>query len=187
MVSCLTLKCCVIFSPRSELLRLNMKFRLQLIRARPNFYMVSDNPSVIHGIVECWLYTRRTSFKDDYHSTKMDMLAQTPVNFIFFEILAKTFIIPGKQNHFIQKNNFNRAPVRRTAIALNRNSAFYKLYTEDPFWYQQFNVRQIRISRRCQQIVDCDAADNCRLYGLKMKARTFKMISPHLPSKTSMY
>ena len=34
------------FFSTSELLYPNMKFRLRLIRARPNFYMISDNPNV---------------------------------------------------------------------------------------------------------------------------------------------
>ena len=36
-----------------ELLYPNIKFRLRLIRARPNFYMISDNPNVSLGIVDC--------------------------------------------------------------------------------------------------------------------------------------
>ena len=43
------------FFSTSELLYPNMKFRLGLIRARPNFYMISDNPNVGPGIVDCSL------------------------------------------------------------------------------------------------------------------------------------
>ena len=39
------------FFSTSELLYANMKIRLRLIRARPNFYMISDNPNVSLGIV----------------------------------------------------------------------------------------------------------------------------------------
>ena len=45
------------FFSTSQLLYPNMKFRLRLIRARPNFYMISDNPNVSLGIVPCSLYT----------------------------------------------------------------------------------------------------------------------------------
>ena len=140
-----------------------MKIRLRLIRARPNFYMISDNPNVSLGIVDCSLYTRRFSPKDDYHKKRMDMLADTPVEFNYLETLAKTFIIPARQNHFTQENNFNNAPVRRIAIAKNTNSAFTGSYSENPFWYQQFDLRQFRILRGDQPIVDFDAADICRL------------------------
>ena len=43
------------FFSTSELLYPNMKNRLRLNRARPNFYMISDNPNVSRGIVDCSL------------------------------------------------------------------------------------------------------------------------------------
>ena len=63
----------------SELLYPNMKIRLRLIRARPNFYMISDNPNVSLRIVDCSLYSRRIALKDDYHKKRLDMPAYTPV------------------------------------------------------------------------------------------------------------
>ena len=69
------------FSSTSELLYSKMKIRLRLIRARPNFYIISHNPNVSLGIVDCSLYTRRIALKDDYHKKRMDMLAHTPVQF----------------------------------------------------------------------------------------------------------
>ena len=63
------------FFSTSELLYPNMQTRLQLIRARPNFYMISDNPNVSLGIVDRFLYTRRIALKDHYHKKRMDMLA----------------------------------------------------------------------------------------------------------------
>ena len=43
------------FCSFSELLYQNMKIRLRLIRARPIFYMISDNPNVSLWIVDCSL------------------------------------------------------------------------------------------------------------------------------------
>ena len=80
-----------------------MKIRFRLIRARPNFYMISDNPNVSLGIVDCSLYTRRIALKDDYHKNRMDMLAYAPVEYNYLETLAKTIIIPARQNQFIKK------------------------------------------------------------------------------------
>ena len=40
------------FFSTSELLYPNMKIRLRLIRPRPNFYLISDNPNVSLGIVD---------------------------------------------------------------------------------------------------------------------------------------
>ena len=55
------------FFSTPELLYPNMKVRLRLIRDRPNFYMISDNPNVSLGVVDCSLYTGRILLKDDYH------------------------------------------------------------------------------------------------------------------------
>ena len=138
------------FFSTSELLYPNMKIRLRLIRARPNFYMITDNPNVSLGIVDCSLYTRRIALKDNYHKKRMDMLAYAPVEYNLLETLANTFIIPARQNQFIQENISNNNPIRRIAIAMNTNSAFTG--TEDPFWYQQFDLRQIRKLRGKSQL-----------------------------------
>ena len=97
------------------------------------------------------------------------------------ETLAKTFIIPARQNQLIQENIFNNAPVHRIAIAMNTNSAFTGSYTENPFWYQEFDLRKIRILRGGQPIVDFDAADNCRLYVTTIKAKNFQNDIPSSP------
>ena len=140
------------FFSTSELLYQNMKIRLRLIRGRPNFYMISDNRNVSLGNVDCSLYTCRIALKDDYHKKRMDMLAYVPVEYNYLETLAKTFIKPARQNQFIQENIFNDAPIRRVAIAMNPNSAFTGSFTENPFSYQQFALRQIRILREGSQL-----------------------------------
>ena len=53
------------FFPTFELLYPKMKIRLRLFRAKPNFYMISDNPNVSLGIVSCSLYTRRLALRQD--------------------------------------------------------------------------------------------------------------------------
>ena len=170
--------------PTSDLLYLNypnMKITLRLIRARPNFYMITDNPNVSLAIVDCSLYNRRIALKDDYQKKRMDMLAYNPVEFNCLETLATSFIIPDRQKQFIQESILNNALVRRIAIAMNTNSAFTGSYTENPFWYQQLNLRQIRIVRGGQPIVDIDAADNCLLYVTTMKAMNFQNDIPTIP------
>ena len=104
-----------------------MNFRLRLIRARPNFCMISDNPNVSLGIVDCSLYTRRIALTDDFHKKRMELLVYNPVELNYLETLAKIFIIPARQNQFFQENIFNNAPVRRIAIAINTNSAILVL------------------------------------------------------------
>ena len=64
---------------------------------------------------------------------------------------------------------------------MKTNSAFTGVYTETPFWYQQFELRQIRLLRGGQPILDLVAADNCRLYVTTMKAMNFQDNSPSIP------
>ena len=142
---------------------------------------ISDNPNVSLGIVGCSLYTRRIALKDDYRKKRMDMLAYAPVEYNYLETLAKTFIIPASQNQFIQENFFNNAPIRRIAIAMNTNSAFTGSFTENPYWYQQFDLRQIRILRGGQPFVDFDTADICRLCVSTIKAMNFQDGIPSFP------
>ena len=169
------------FFSTSELLYPNMKIRLRLFRARPNFYMISDNPNVSFGNVDCSLYTRRIALKDDYHKKRMDVVAYAPVEYNYLETLAKTFIIPARQNQLIQESIFNNAAFRRIAFATNTTSAFTGSFTENPFWYQQFDLRQIRMLRGGQPIVDFDTADNCCLYVTTMKAMNFQDDIPSIP------
>ena len=104
----------------------------------------------------------------------MDMLVYAPVECNYLVSLAKTFIIPARQDHFIQENCFNSAPISGVAIAMNTNSAFTGSLTETPFWCQQFDLRQLRTLRRGQPVVDFHSASNCCLYVTTMKAMNFQ-------------
>ena len=64
---------------------------------------------------------------------------------------------------------------------MNTNSAFTGFYTESPFWYQQFGLRQIKILRGGQLILDFDATSNCRLFVTTMKAMNFQHDIPSIP------
>ena len=152
------------FLTTSEILYSNKKVPIRLIRARPNFYLISENPNVSLGIMDCSLHTRRVMLKKDYHEKKMSQLAYAPVEYSYMETLAKTFILPARQNQFIQENIFNNAPIRRIAIAMNSNSAFTGSFAVNPFWYQQFNLRAIRILSGGQPTLHHDTTDICRLY-----------------------
>ena len=80
----------------SGLLYSNMKIKWRLIKARPDFYMISENPNVCLGIVDCSHYTRRIDLKDEYHKKKKDMPAYTTVEFNYVETLANTFIVRAR-------------------------------------------------------------------------------------------
>ena len=142
------------FFTTSDLLYPKMLVRIRLIRARPIFYMFGDNPIVSVGIVDCSLYTCRIGLKEEYHKIRMDTLAYSPVEYNYMETLAKTFIIPTSQNQIIREKLSNNAPIRRIAITMNTNSAFTGSFTENLFWFEQFDLKQIRILRGGQPIVD---------------------------------
>ena len=89
----------------------------------------------------------------------MGVLAYTPVDYNYSESFPKAFIILVRQNHFVQGNIFNSAPVYRIAIPMNTNSAFTISLTENPFWYQQFHLRELRTLRGSQPVVGFVVAD----------------------------
>ena len=62
----------------------------------------------------------------------MDTLPYTPEEFNFLKAPAKTFVIPARQNQFLQENYFNNS-IRRISIAMDTNSAFSGSFTETPF------------------------------------------------------
>ena len=162
------------FFSTSEPLYPNVKIKLRLMRAGPNFHMISENPNVSLGIVDCSHYTRRIALKDDHHKKRLDMLAYAPLEYNYFETLAETFIIPAWQKHFVQEKIFHNAPIRRVAIAMNTNSAFTGSFTGNPFWYKPFDLKQVKMLKGGQPIVDFDTTDNCCLYVTTMKAMNFQ-------------
>ena len=112
--------------------------------------------------------------REDYHRKRLSQLAYSPVEYNYMETLAKTFINPARQNQFIQEKIFNNAPMHRIAIAMNSNSAFAGSFAENPFWYQQYNLRDIRKLKSGRPIVHYNTIHNCRLYVRTMKAMNFQ-------------
>ena len=174
-------KLCNDFCTTSDLLYPNTKVRIGLIRARSNFYMISENPNVSLGFLDCSLYTRRVMLKGDYHKKRMSQLANTPVEYNYMETLAQTFINPARQNQFIQENIFNNAPIRRIGNEVNSNSAFTCSFAENVYWYQQFNLRDIRILRGGQPIFHHVTTDSCCSYVTTRKAVNFQDDIPSIP------
>ena len=92
------------FSSTFDLLYPNKKIRLRLIKTRPSFYKISENPNVWPGIADSLLYNGPFALKDDYHKKRKDILACTSVEYCRLEFLAKSFITPARKNQFIQEN-----------------------------------------------------------------------------------
>ena len=130
-----------------------------------------DNPESQCYLGYCGvsLYTRRVMLKEHYHKKIMSQIACGPVEYNYMETLAKTCIAPARQNQFIQENMFNNPPIRRMAIAMNSYSALLS-FAENPFPYQQFNLRGIRLFSGGQPFVHHDTRNYCRLYVTTMQA-----------------
>ena len=178
------------FFSTSELLHPNMKIRLWLIRARPKFYMISDNPNVSLGIVDCSLSTRLIAPNDDYHKKRLDMLAYTPVEFNNSEPLAKSLIISARQNQFIQENTFNNSAVRRNAIAMNTNTEFTSGYKEKFSGMNNLISNKLEYSEKVNQLSILMFLIFVAFMLRQWKQWTFKMILPQfrlIISKTTMY
>ena len=119
-----------------KLLLPKTKVRIKLIRARPNFYMLSDNPKVSLKIDDCSLFTRRVLVAEPNHHYLQWNLKRDSAHCNYMETIARTFIISSRQNHFIQENVFNNAPIRRIAVAMNTNLPVAASFYEKPFNYQ---------------------------------------------------
>ena len=65
---------------------------------------------------------------------------------------------------------------------MKSNSAYTGSFAANPFCYQQFNLRDIRLLRGGQPIVLQDTTNYCRLYVRKMKAVNFQDDIPSIPN-----
>ena len=86
----------------------------------------------------------------------------------------------GRDNHHAceTKQILSRKHFQQCSHSSSRDCNEHKLCligscTENPFWYQQFDLRQIRTLRSGQPIVDLDTADSFFLYMTTMKAMNF--------------
>ena len=115
--------------------------------------MLSDSPNVRLKNVDCSLYTRKILVAGPNHQYLKCNLKREPAHYDYMKTIARTFIIPSRQNQFFQEIVFNNASIRRIAVAMNRNSAVAGSFHESPFSYQQFHLRELRIIRGEEQLV----------------------------------
>ena len=87
----------------------------------------------------------------------MDIPALFPVEYICLENLARTFIIPARQNQFFQEF-FSDAAVCLITVPMITNSTLTMSYTENSFWFQHFDLGQLRVLGASQPIGDFFAA-----------------------------
>ena len=136
-----------------ELLYPNMKVRIRLIRAILNFYLMSKNADVSLRIVDCSLYTRRVKLNEDYHKK----------NWLNWHMLQLS-ITAWKHWQIHSGKHMEHRTYTSNSHRNDFNLCFTGFFAENPFCYQQFNVRDIRILGGEQPIVHHDTTENCRLY-----------------------
>ena len=107
----------------------------------------------------------------EYHQYLQWNLEREPAHYNYMETIARTFIIPSRQNQFIQVNIFNNPPIKSIAVAMNTNSAVAGSFHENPFSYQQFNLSELRIIRGGSAIVSLNTT--CRPYVTTIKSMQF--------------
>ena len=73
----------------------NTKVRIKLIRARSNFYMLSDNPNLSLKMVDYSLFSRRILVAEPNHRYLQWNLEIEPAQCNYMKTTARTFIIPS--------------------------------------------------------------------------------------------
>ena len=164
-----------------KLLLPKTEVRIKLIRARPKFYMLSDNPNVGLIIVDSLLFTRRVSVVEPNHQYLQCNLEREPAQNKHTETIARTSIISSRQNQFMQEKKFNNAPLRKITVAMNTNSAFAGSFHENSFTYQQFHLRELRVIQCRRAIFSLDTTSPCRPYFTTLKAKQFNEDFPAHP------
>ena len=132
-------------------------------------------------IVDCSLFTRRILVAEPNNQYMQWNLEREPAHYNYMETIARTFIIPSRQNQFLQENVFNNAPIRRIAVAMNTNSAVAESFHENPFNYQHFHLRELRIIWGGRATVSLDTTSPCQPYVTTTKAMQFNEDFPALP------
>ena len=113
------------FFSTSELLYPIMKVRLRLIRAQPNFQMISCNPSLKVGIVDCSSYTRRIALKEVFSKNRTAMLGYTPLefNYLNWKLWQRRLSFLPDKTSFIRdrmstKLQFTELPFEYTILSI---------------------------------------------------------------------
>ena len=83
----------------------NTKVQIKLIRARPNFKMLSENPNVNLKTVDCSLFIRRSLVAEPNHQYLQWNLKREPAQNNNLETIARTFIIPCRKTNSYKKIN----------------------------------------------------------------------------------
>ncbi len=157
--------------------------RIKLIRSNPNFCLIGDDETKGYKvkIESASLFVRKMVLLKESNDALFKTLNRVPSRYIFTDIRSKTFIIPANQDQFIRENVFNNDPIRRIAIAMNKNADFSGSLKTNPFHYRKFGLREIRIIRGSQPLISMNTENNVQSYFTTIKSLNFKRDGPGIP------
>ena len=135
--------------------------------------MLPENPNVSLKTNDCLLFTRRTVVAESNHQYLQWNLEREPAQNNYMETRARNFIIPSRQNQFIQENVIKNAPIKSKDVAMNIKTAVAGSFHEEVSSYLQFYLREFRSIRGGRAIVSLNTFSPCRPYVKTMKAMQF--------------
>ncbi len=127
-----------------------VNIRIKLVRAPKEFvlFTTEDDDTVYRvKIREAILYVHKVDVSETAFDSMENALGVKPGGYEYMETIPKTFIIQTGQNIFIREDVFNGAPIRRLVMAMNTNAAFTGTLDTNPFHYQRFGLRCVKLFR----------------------------------------
>jgi hypothetical protein len=165
-----------------KLLLPNIEVRIVLFRSQPNFCLIGDDATKGYRVKinTASLLVRKMSVASSIYNSLKRAHEKNPARYVYSESRGKTFIIPGGQNLFIRENIFNNEPIRRLVIAMNTNADFTGALTTNPFHYQKFGLREVKIIRNGIPLVSLNTQNDVYAYRTTLKSLNFTHDGPNI-------
>lgn len=166
-----------------KLLVPNTHVRISMIKSNPDFHFIATAADASGKgykvqFLKASLHVRQMTVSESVHRSLTNTWANTPARYTFPEVKSKTFIIQAGQNQLIRENIFSNEPIRRIAIAMNKNADFTGSIKTNPFHYQKFGLRDLRIVRGGQTIISMNTTDDVVPYFHTIKSLNFDQDGP---------
>ena len=102
-------------------------------------------------------------------------LLKNPANYIYIEVVPKTFLATAGVQSWRQEDVFAKEPVRRMIVAMSINEAYLGTNRTNPFHYQIFGLNEIIVYRNSLPIAGTpiSTSDNKRIYYNTLEALDF--------------
>ncbi len=151
-----------------------------------NFVIISEDAGKHYRvqILDANLFVRKLTATDDVVTAiERVLVAKSPARYKYTEIIPKTFVVPRGQRSWKHEDIFQEEPVRRIALAFQRNVAFTGSNDTNPFHYRKFDLTSITISRNGipVQATPLSTVDNKRIYYNSLDSLAFGHTTSHLP------